>query len=357
MTNTPINIPSFEEAARIEQFVNFSKNSYLVNNNALYNKHTEHISTTEPLWLDGMPGSDNIVHKREISSAEEPVEEDTHEYVDLDLPSGTLWATMNVGATSVVDFGNYYMYGRGSSIYDPNDSENYYGTENPLPEERDTATQEWGEEWHMPTKEQLDELRLNTFISDDTINGVAGYRFTSKSDPSKYIFIPAGGYYHSMQPGELLSVGVIGEIWSSTPKQSAYAWHMTLGHNYQSGSAQATVPYDGRKMGYNIRPVKEGDTPEPQTLIAISSPNIFGRVENNQAIMTTADGSNCCIWTDGKVSVLSGPGLNDALRDMIIQRCTDAGIQVTSVITETVQYEVGDNIENWNDYQIISYTT
>jgi hypothetical protein len=42
----------------------FNKNSYLVNNNALYNKHTEHISTTEPLYLDGMPGSDNIVHEK-----------------------------------------------------------------------------------------------------------------------------------------------------------------------------------------------------------------------------------------------------------------------------------------------------
>lgn len=41
----------------------FNNNSYLVNNNALYNKHTEHISTTEPLYLDGMPGSDNIVHE------------------------------------------------------------------------------------------------------------------------------------------------------------------------------------------------------------------------------------------------------------------------------------------------------
>ena len=31
-----------------------------------------------------------------------------HEYVDLGLPSGTLWATMNVGATSAVDYGYYF---------------------------------------------------------------------------------------------------------------------------------------------------------------------------------------------------------------------------------------------------------
>lgn len=43
----------------------FNKNSYLVNNNALYNKHTEHISTTEPIFIDGMAGSDNVVHEPE----------------------------------------------------------------------------------------------------------------------------------------------------------------------------------------------------------------------------------------------------------------------------------------------------
>ena len=46
----------------------FNKNSFLVNNNALYYKHTEHISTTEPLYLDGMAGSDNVVHEPERES-------------------------------------------------------------------------------------------------------------------------------------------------------------------------------------------------------------------------------------------------------------------------------------------------
>ena len=32
-------------------------------------------------------------------------------FVDLGLPSGTLWATMNVGATSAEDYGNYYAWG------------------------------------------------------------------------------------------------------------------------------------------------------------------------------------------------------------------------------------------------------
>ena len=34
-----------------------------------------------------------------------------HDYVDLGLPSGTLWATYNVGATKPEEFGDYFAWG------------------------------------------------------------------------------------------------------------------------------------------------------------------------------------------------------------------------------------------------------
>ena len=37
---------------------------------------------------------------------------DGHEYVDLGLPSGTLWATCNVGASKPEEYGNYFAWGR-----------------------------------------------------------------------------------------------------------------------------------------------------------------------------------------------------------------------------------------------------
>lgn len=36
---------------------------------------------------------------------------DGHEYVDMGLPSGTLWATCNIGAESSTDFGDYFAWG------------------------------------------------------------------------------------------------------------------------------------------------------------------------------------------------------------------------------------------------------
>ena len=73
-----------------------------------------------------------------------------HEYVDLGLPSGTLWASMNVGANSITDCGNYYMYGKGTTQYNISDTA-YEGTEDPLDLSVDTARQVWGGVWHMPT--------------------------------------------------------------------------------------------------------------------------------------------------------------------------------------------------------------
>ena len=37
-----------------------------------------------------------------------------HEYVDLGLPSGTLWATCNVGASKPEEYGNHFAWGETS---------------------------------------------------------------------------------------------------------------------------------------------------------------------------------------------------------------------------------------------------
>ena len=41
----------------------------------------------------------------------EPAVPDNHEYVDLGLPSGTLWATCNVGANTPEEYGDYFAWG------------------------------------------------------------------------------------------------------------------------------------------------------------------------------------------------------------------------------------------------------
>ena len=123
---------------------------------------------------------------------------DGHLYVDLGLPSGTLWAIMNVGANSPTDYGNYYQYGKGSAQYAATSGDsNYSGTEDPLDSSVDTAVQVWGGSWHMPTRAQMQELIDNTtyqWVTDYKGSGINGGTFTATN--GAVLFLPAAGDWY-----------------------------------------------------------------------------------------------------------------------------------------------------------------
>ncbi|MBR0023953.1 MAG: hypothetical protein IJP59_05020 [Muribaculaceae bacterium] len=148
---------------------------------------------------------------------------DGHEWVDLGLTSGTLWATMNVGASKPEDYGDYFAWGEtqpkseyGWSTYKWGDyskltkycTESSYGKDGfvdgktLLDPDDDAATVNWGNKWRMPTKEQQIELRAECTWQWTSLNGVNGYIVASKSN-SNSIFLPVNnvagsrGYYWS----------------------------------------------------------------------------------------------------------------------------------------------------------------
>lgn len=128
-----------------------------------------------------------------------PEPEPSHEYVDLGLPSGTLWAKYNVGANSESEYGTYYRYGFGATEYqsDAAGQDTYDGNEIPLAASADTATQVMGGSWHMPTLAQINELINNTTYEFTAINGVSGGKFTANDGSGKYVFFPGGGSYYN----------------------------------------------------------------------------------------------------------------------------------------------------------------
>jgi uncharacterized protein YjdB len=73
-----------------------------------------------------------------------------HPYVNLGLPSGTLWAKYFVGASSETDYGNYYQCGAGSTTYA--NSTQYYTQIEDIPLSYDTARLVMGGSWKMPTE-------------------------------------------------------------------------------------------------------------------------------------------------------------------------------------------------------------
>ncbi len=149
-----------------------------------------------------------------------------HNLVDLGLPSGTLWATCNMGASSPESSGCYYAWGEttgscdgktafGISNYPVDYTETVEQGEN-LPLGRDAAHVKWGGEWHMPTLTQAKELirKLYTTCVWTTENGINGFRITSKvrGFEGNSIFLPAAGYYDA----NVRNAGERGEYWTST---------------------------------------------------------------------------------------------------------------------------------------------
>ncbi len=161
-----------------------------------------------------------------------------HEYVDLGLPSGTLWATCNIGATKPEEYGNYYAWGEVEpkeyydwsnegeykwGVYDSSASLDYgmtkYNTtdgKTVLDLEDDVAHVNWGGDWRMPTMAEIEELLNEEYCTWTwtTLNGVNGYEVTSKTN-SNSIFFPATG----CRRGSSFDLGgTAGGCWSSSPK-------------------------------------------------------------------------------------------------------------------------------------------
>ena len=177
------------------------------------------------------------------------------EAIDLGLPSGTKWASCNVGATKPEEYGGYYAWGETEEkeVYDESTYKYYQngsyvnigsdisGTD------YDVAHVKWGGKWCMPTLDDIKELFDNCDSEWTTLNGVNGRKFTSKINGNS-IFLPAAG---DRWPGGLYGAGEIGCYWSSTqyPGYSNYAYDLGFDSGYADwGSTD-------RYYGFAVRPV------------------------------------------------------------------------------------------------------
>ena len=173
-----------------------------------------------------------------------------YEYVDLGLPSGLKWATHNIGATTPEEYGNYYAWGEvlPKETYTEANCETYGKSMDDISgTEYDAATINWGGEWRMPTRTEMQELLDNCTWTWTTQNGVSGYKVTSKTNGNS-IFLPAAGYRNG---ASLNNAGGIGNYWSSRPYGSNTANYLYF------NSSSHNVSNDNRLSGYSIRPVRE----------------------------------------------------------------------------------------------------
>ena len=165
--------------------------------------------------------------------------EDKYKYVDLGLPSGTLWATTPItndngevlyfqwgdtqgwtaqqiqNGEKSFDVSNYKWYSNGSyTKYNTTDSKKVLDLED------DAAHVLMGGNWKMPTSEQLNELMNNTRQSWATKDGVIGRLFTSKTNGNS-LFLPTVGSAYNTNVDD---VGSDGCIWSSSLLESTTSY-------------------------------------------------------------------------------------------------------------------------------------
>jgi hypothetical protein len=192
-----------------------------------------------------------------------------HAYVDLGLPSGTLWATCNVGASVPEELGDKFAWGEtkpkksytwdtyvwcnGSETtltkYNSNSAYGIVDNLTQLELADDAANANWGGQWVIPSKEQIKELYEYCNIEFAVKNGNNGYTVTS-TDGSCSIFLPC-------REKEGTSVG----CWSkdTDPEFCSSAYGMAIGAYYNDGEPTGeyykTFGIAGRRQYSYVRPV------------------------------------------------------------------------------------------------------
>ncbi len=186
-------------------------------------------------------------------------------YVDLGLPSGTLWATCNIGASSPAESGEHFAWGETSTKSSYSWSTYIHGGEYSLTKycidatygtvdnliqltsADDAATVNWGKHWRTPTSTELQELCDNCTWTWTTYNGVNGYLVVSTNGNA--IFLPAAG----VRDGSILNnAGSYSYYLSSSLNTSNTQCTWGLGFN---SSRHYTSNKGNRYTGQSVRAV------------------------------------------------------------------------------------------------------
>lgn len=179
------------------------------------------------------------------------------DYVDLGLPSGLLWGTKNIGATSPTGYGWYFSWGNldghpegsgydfSQAVYDTTPAASI---SKDLEISQDAVRAVKGGTWRMPTQYDFAELFNSAYTTNEwtTVNGVNGRKITSKIN-GKTLFFPAAGYSNGTS---LSTRGLLGNYWSSS-------WISATDARRLRFNSSGVSPQDSgnRRFGFALRGV------------------------------------------------------------------------------------------------------
>ena len=203
-------------------------------------------------------------------------------YVDLGLPSGNLWATCNLGASTPEQYGDYYAWGEVEPKQEytypnhkwykkgaPSQGFTKYNNEDgklTLEDEDDAVIQKLGNGWRTPTLADFRELTNQklTTIKKTTLNGVAGYQITSKKN-GKSIFIPFAGFKRDKPQTREISIDEEVAVCMTNLRRIDYMVYNAWSFAFQNDRIGRYGKL--RPDGISIRPVKGPGVPVPNNCV------------------------------------------------------------------------------------------
>lgn len=226
---------------------------------------------TENIWKGGICLTSNDG----LEPGGNDPKKDSHEYVDLGLPSGTLWATMNIGASKPEEYGDYFAWGEtigynsGKTNFNwstykwCNGSEytmikyctdssygNIVDDKTVLEPEDDAATVNLGSNWRIPTIGEFEEIIDSSYTTVEwtTMFGVNGRKISSKKNGNS-IFLPAAGIRTDTNLyGAGSYVGYLSSSLDSSRSSGAQILYFNSSYIFVDGNF--------RFGGFGVRPVR-----------------------------------------------------------------------------------------------------
>ncbi len=172
--------------------------------------------------------------------------------VDLGLPSGTLWATCNLGANNPSDYGSYYMWGSVDTVGESHHKDIGYFMSglNIIGTSYDAASLSLGIHWRLPSEIQMVELIDKCNWVWTNVEGSNGYEITGPNGQT--LFLPVAGcvLLEGYKNGNQFGYYWIGERCSMDSK---CAKELVIGLN------QVNIESGKQYVGRSIRPVFVSD--------------------------------------------------------------------------------------------------
>jgi hypothetical protein len=226
-------------------------------------------------------------------------QEKYYDYVDLGLPSGTMWATTNIGSSSIIGIGKYFNWGddtsgttRSENPYTGTSSaschtyrfgDSYTATE-PCPSAwydmcndkvtyskynsadtkttleicDDTAKINWGGNWRMPTKADCEELITyccKTVVEDYMHTGLRAIALVSKINGKGIVLMASAGSIFGCNASDPLSSETSTSFFTSSINNDGDEKNYTRAYCFDAKSNGLSLGTSYRFVKRQIRPV------------------------------------------------------------------------------------------------------